>query len=57
MEAGAHVQKKIKTCLKCEKVIEEGWLCIKCRMENKLIEETHFYTVLYPWERYWVYQS
>jgi len=52
METGA--QKKIKRCLKCGRIIEEGWLCTKCRMENRLIEEIHFYTVRYPDQRYWV---
>jgi hypothetical protein len=29
METGAHVQKKIKRCLKCRRLIEEGWLCTR----------------------------
>ena len=57
METGAHVQKKIKRCLKCGKLIEESWLCVKCRTKNKSLQEIHFYSVKYPDQRYWAYQD
>jgi hypothetical protein len=53
-EPGTHVQKKVRRCLKCGRIIEEGWLCEKCKRGNKLIEDVGFYFIRYPSQRYWV---
>jgi len=57
MEPGTQVHKKVKRCLKCGRVIEEGWLCPRCRERNKSVEDVGVYFIRYPSQRYWLYQT